>query len=61
MLKMFLRRSAPRPPARHVLQFRVLLGRAGRPEGLADDKQIIRTFTEASGHQAAIGELKAKF
>jgi hypothetical protein len=44
-----------------VLQFRVLLGRAGRPEGLADDKEIIRTFTEASGHHAAIGELKAKF
>jgi hypothetical protein len=36
---------------------RVLLGRAGRPEGLEADKEILKAFTDASGHHAALKQL----
>jgi hypothetical protein len=36
---------------------RVLLGRAGRPEGREDDKEIIGTFTDASGHHETLRRL----
>jgi hypothetical protein len=36
---------------------RVLLSRAGRPEGPEADKQILKAFTDASGHHAGLKQL----
>ena len=39
---------------------RVLISRAGRPEDLETDKQILKAFTDASGHQAALTRLSGE-
>lgn len=36
---------------------RVLLGRAGRPEGLEADKEILKAYTDAVGRHAALKQL----